>query len=89
VHTTDPNVCGHQNRRFNVADPLNQITPTNWVPTRSIVGGAGAGTAAAQLIVALADHYFNPPLGPELASAITTLCIAVAGYLIPDGKRST
>lgn len=58
-----------------------------WTPTNSTVYGAGIGLAAAQVIVALCDRIFHAPLGAELSSAITTLCVAAAGYFIKDGGR--
>lgn len=61
--------------------------PTGWVPTNSTLGGAGIGLAAAQVIVALCDQYFQHPLSAEFSSAITTLCVAAAGYFIKDGGR--
>ena len=66
----------------------NPEPPTKWAPARSIYGGALIGTAASQIIVAICNRFINVPIGPELASAITTLCIAVAGYFISDGKDS-
>ena len=70
-----------------MADPLNQIPPpSSWVPSRSVVGGAGIGLAAGQIVIAICDRAFHAPLGPELSSAITTLCIAAATYFIPDRK---
>lgn len=58
-----------------------------WIPTTSTLGGAGIGLAAAQVIVAICDQYFQHALSPELASAITTLCVAAAGYIFKDGGR--
>ena len=61
--------------------------PSGWKPTNSTIGGAAIGLAAAQVIVAVCDQYFHQALGPELASAITTLCVAASGYFIKDGGR--
>jgi hypothetical protein len=60
--------------------------PTNWVPTRSTVGGSILGTAIAQVVVAVCDQYFKTPLTAELASAVTTICVFACVYLIPDSK---
>jgi len=67
-------------------DPEPQQQPSKWVPTQKTVGGSIIGTAAAQVIVALCDRYFHTPLGPELASAITTLCVATAAYFVPNAQ---
>ena len=57
---------------------------SKWVPTNKLIGGAVIGQAAAQIIVALCDRYLHTPLGPELSSAITTLCYAISAYFIPN-----
>lgn len=58
--------------------------PTNWVPSRKLIGGAVIGQALAQIIVAVCDRYLHTPLGPELSAAVTTLCYAGAAYFIPE-----
>lgn len=65
----------------------NADPPTGWKPTTSTVAGAGLGLAASQIIVAVCDQYFKTPIGPELSSAITTVCVFTAGYFFPDGGR--
>ncbi len=61
-------------------------SPTNWVPTQSTLGGGIFGTALAQIIVAVCNRYLHTPLGAELASAITTVCVTACVYFIPDRK---
>lgn len=68
-------------------EPTNGNGHSGWQPTTSTLGGAAIGLAAAQVVVAVCDQYFQRPLGPELASAITTLCVAIAGYFFKDGGR--
>lgn len=60
---------------------------SGWVPTTSTAVGAIIGTAIAQIIVAIFDAFLAHPLTPELSSAVTTLCIFGAGYVIKDGGR--
>lgn len=60
---------------------------SGWKPTTSTVVGGGLGLAVAQFIVAVCDQTFHTPIGPELSSAITGLCVTVGNYLIPDGGR--
>lgn len=60
--------------------------PTRWVPTQATVGGSIFGTALAQIVVAICDRYLHTPLGPELASAITTVCVTACVYFIPERK---
>ena len=62
----------------------NPEPPISWVPTRSVIGGATFGTAAAQIIVAVCNRYLHTALGAELASAITTVCVTACVYFIPD-----
>ena len=62
---------------------------TGWVPTVSTVAGGGIGLAIGQFIVALCDQFFHSPIGPELSSAITGICVTGANYLIPDGGRKS
>jgi hypothetical protein len=62
--------------------------PTSWVPHQSVVGGSIFGTALAQIVVAICDQYLAHPLTAELASAITTVCVTLAVYFIPDKSRN-
>jgi hypothetical protein len=62
--------------------------PKSWVPTQSAVGGSIVGTALAQIVVAICDGYLTHPLTPEIASAVTTVCVFAAVYFIPDKPRS-
>jgi hypothetical protein len=61
---------------------------TNWTPHQSVVGGSIFGTALAQIVVAVCDQYFAHPLSAELASAVTTVCVTLCVYFIPDKSRS-
>jgi hypothetical protein len=69
--------------------PPNDELPTTskWVPNNKLIGGAVIGQAAAQIIVAICDRFLHAPLGPELSSAITTLCYAAAAYFIPNRQQ--
>lgn len=67
-------------------DPEPPKPTTNWVPSQSTVGGSIFGTALAQIVVAICDRYLHAPLGAELASAITTVCVTACVYFIPDRK---
>jgi hypothetical protein len=69
-------------------DPEPSKPPTNWRPTNKLVGGAIIGQALSQVIVAVCDRYLQTPLGPELASAVTTLCYAAAAYFIPNSPTN-
>lgn len=64
----------------------NPEPPKSWTPTQSTVGGSIVGTALAQIVVAICDRYLHTPLGPELASAVTTICVFAAVYFIPERK---
>jgi hypothetical protein len=68
-------------------DPTTQKSSAGWTPTTSTVGGGVIGAALGQVIIAVCDQYLHTPLNPELASAITTLCVTAAGYFIKDGGR--
>ena len=59
-------------------------TPSRWVPTNKLIGGAIVSQAASQVIVAVCDQYLKTPLTPELAAAVTTLCYAIGAYFIPN-----
>lgn len=59
---------------------------TSWIPSRKAVGGSILGTAAAQIIVAVCDQYLKTPLTPELASAVTTVCVFAIAYFIPNAQ---
>lgn len=65
-------------------DPL---PPTNWLPTRSIVGGNSIGATLAILLVP-----FIIPLYPKgidhdsITVAFSGLCTFIACYFIPDRK---
>jgi hypothetical protein len=67
-------------------DPEPEKPVKSWAPGQKTVGGAVIGSSVAQLIIAIADYYFHSPLAPEISSAITTLCVAVAAYFIPNGQ---
>jgi hypothetical protein len=70
---------------FNPDEPGS--SKSGWVPTTSTVGGGVIGAAVAQVIVAVCDAYFKTPLDAATSSAVTTLCVSVAGYFIKDGGR--
>ena len=63
------------------------IAPPSWVPNRSVIVGTTAGALIGQFIVAFCDRFLQAPLGPELSSATTALCVGLGTYFIPD-KRS-
>lgn len=58
--------------------------PSTLMPTRSVAGGAIVGTAVAQLIIGFWDMFIHTQLTTVLAGAITTICMFVATYFIPD-----
>ena len=68
-------------------DPEPNGPQPGWQPTTSTVGGAAIGAAFAQIILALSDQCFHASIGAATASAITTLCVAAAGYFFKDGGR--
>ena len=70
-----------------MADDPNK-PPNNWVPSRSVGGGAIFGTAVAQVLVAIYNQYSKTLLGPELTGAVTTICVFTASYFISDKPRS-
>jgi hypothetical protein len=57
-----------------------------WKPTTSTVGGALIGGAVAQVVIGVFEQFFVP-LNPNIAGGLTVLCVALAGYLFPDGGR--
>lgn len=61
--------------------------PPGWKPTTSTIGGAAVGTAIAQLVTALIQTFAHITISAETGGAITTVCVAAAGYLFVDGGR--
>lgn len=71
---------------------MNPTTPpaerkSGWQPTVSTSAGALVGGAVAQLICATIPDLVHHPLADATVGSIYTLCIALAGYLFPDGGR--
>lgn len=69
---------------MNSPDPL---PPNGWRPTQSTVGGALLGAAISQVIIAFAETYWGYEISSQTSGAITTICVAAAGYFFPDGGR--
>ena len=60
---------------------------SGWTPTTSTVGGAVLGGAVAQLATAAIEQFGHVTLSSATAGALTTLLVAIAGYIFPDGGR--
>lgn len=58
-----------------------------WKPTQSTMGGAILGTAIAQLVTALIETFSHLAISAATGGAITTVCVAAAGYFFADGGR--
>lgn len=70
-----------------MADPLNQIPTSSWVPNRSIAGGNSLGGAIAILLVPFVIRFY--PAGVDhdsITIAFSALCTFIACYFIPDRK---
>lgn len=63
----------------------NPEPPTNWVPHRSIYGGAAVGGFVATLVIPFVIPFYPKSVdASQITIAITGLCCFIAGYLIPD-----